>query len=210
MKTHRLLFVGLIAAVVFLSGCATSPPSAPTGHPSPIYDEQGRPLWVPLPEGRPPLSDREETPSGRIPSDGTDETDIDQPNRIPPPPPRIGSDIPSEPAGSDDHLIAAVSSLEVQAEHELETGQIDRAFTTAERAIRIDPKNAKLWNLLARIQLERSNFIQAEQLSRKSNLLSRDDRALQAENWRIISKALDQRGEKAEAKKALRKAWELE
>ena len=115
-----------------------------------------------------------------------------------------------ETAPADDNLIAAVSSLEDRAERELSTGQVDRAFATAERAIRIDPKNGELWNLLARIQMERSNFIQAEQLARKSNLLSRGDRALQARNWRIISDSFGERGETAAAKEALRKAWELE
>ncbi|MFP4350598.1 MAG: tetratricopeptide repeat protein, partial [Desulfococcaceae bacterium] len=102
------------------------------------------------------------------------------------------------------------SSLAEQAEAELSTGQVDRAFSTAERAIRIDPNNPKLWNLLARIQMERSNFAQAEQLARKSNLLSRGDRALQARNWRIISDSFQERGETEAAKAALRKAWELE
>jgi cytochrome c-type biogenesis protein CcmH/NrfG len=106
--------------------------------------------------------------------------------------------------------LAAVSSLENQSEQHLAQDRTDQAFATAERAIRMDPTNAKLWNLLARIQLERGNYSQAEQLSRKSNLLAKNNKRLQAENWRIIVKALREKGQTSEAERALQRALELE
>ena len=207
MNLHRFFFAGLLGLSIFMSGCAPAPPPTQSKGPAPIYDEEGRPLWVPTPEGGRPS--RRELPPREVPPE---ESERGQAVQADPPsqPPRIGSDSPMETAPADDNLIAAVSSLEDRAERELSTGQVDRAFATAERAIRIDPKNGELWNLLARIQMERSNFIQAEQLARKSNLLSRGDRALQARNWRIISDSFGERGETAAAKEALRKAWELE
>ncbi len=208
MNPLRFFLTGICAAsLVFLSGCATGPPPTRPQGPSPIYDEEGRPLWVPLPEARTPSG--KDTPPRQIPPEENDR----EPERAPdhyPSPPRIGSELPADDPPSDDHLIAAVSSLAEQAEGQLSTGQLDRAFTTAERAIRIDQNNPELWNLLARIQMERSNFAQAEQLARKSNLLSRGDRALQARNWRIISESFQERGETEAAKAALRKARELE
>ncbi len=207
MNLYRFFFIGLLGVSIFFSGCAASPPPTRSKSPAPVYDEEGRPLWVPLPEDRP--RSRRDLPPREIP---LEETDREQEIRAdhPSPPPRIGSAGPPETAPADDNLIAAVSSLEDQAERELSTGQVDRAFSTAERAIRINPRNAELWSLLARIQMERSNYVQAEQLARKSNLMSRGDRALQARNWRIISDSLGERGETEEAKEALRKAWELE
>jgi len=162
---------------------------------------------VPLPEGRTPPG--KGTPPREIPPEESDRDPESVPDRSGPPP-RIGAELPADNPPADDHLIAAVSSLAEQAEDQLSTGQVDRAFSTAERAIRIDSNNPELWNLLARIQMERSNFDQAEQLARKSNLLSRGDRALQARNWRIISDSFQERGETEAAKAALRKAWELE
>ena len=209
MNLLRFCLIGLCAAsLVFLSACATAPPPTQSRSPEPIYDEEGRPLWIPPPVGRTP------TGSDMPPREFPQEAPEGEAERIPDrtgPPPRIGSNNPedTEPA-TDDHRIAAVSSLEERAEHELSIGQVDQAFSTAERAIRIDPTNPDLWNLLARIQLNRSNFVQAEQLARKSNLLARGDRALQARNWRIISNSLNERGQTEKAKKALQKAWELE
>ncbi len=125
--------------------------------------------------------------------------------------PRIGAeDLPNNSESSDNSLLAAADSLEIQAEKYLVRGQSDLAFASAERALRYSPYDAALWNLLARIQLERGNYGQAEQLSRKSNLLAKNNKRLQAENWRIISRALFKTGRAAEAEKALRTARELE
>ena len=93
----------------------------------------------------------------------------------------------------------------------MEMGQLDRAFATAERAVRIDPYNAKLWNLMARIQFKQENYSQAEQLAKKSNLLAKnDDRALKSMNWKIIAAVLSQRGQEEQAGEALQQAQEYE
>lgn len=103
----------------------------------------------------------------------------------------------------------AVKSLMAEAREKMGKGQMNEAFATAERGIAIDSSDALLWNLMAEIRLKQDNYAQAEQLAKKSNLLTKD-RSIQAKNWRLISEALRGKGSNAEAKKALFKALELE
>lgn len=110
--------------------------------------------------------------------------------------PQIGAKTVSHPtqSPSPSSSLLIVARLTESAEGHLKAGNLDRAFATAERAVRIDASNPRLWNLLARVQLRRGNVRQAEQLARKSNLLAKRDASLQAENWRIIAKALRKKG----------------
>ncbi|MFP4348866.1 MAG: hypothetical protein ACLFQY_11310, partial [Desulfococcaceae bacterium] len=88
MNLLHYYLIGLCAAaLVLLSGCATAPPPTQPQGPAPIYDEEGRPLWVPLPEGRTPSG--KDTPPREIPPKESDR----EPERVPDhpaPPPRIG------------------------------------------------------------------------------------------------------------------------
>jgi Flp pilus assembly protein TadD len=208
MNIFRLAFMVIFLAGFILSGCAAPVYKYPPKSPDPVYDQQGRPVGS-SPDSPYPPSDQKER-QHRAPY----EISKDDPSPVPQTPshttPRIGSDVHPDSASSDDYLLAAVSSLENQSEQLLAQGRTDQAFATAERAIRMDPTNAKLWNLLARIQLERGNYSQAEQLSRKSNFLAKNDKRLQAKNWRIIVKALQENGRTSEAERALQKALELE
>jgi len=228
MKTCAKFFLMAMAAGMMLTGCAYPPVSAPEKGPKPIYDEQGRPLWIPPSARRPSVPSAPpsgDTQSTTAEQENTEEQAADiyqerldtetepvSPSR---PAPRIGS------AGSveneeqigkteDSHLMLAVSPLAVQAEQQMEKGDLDQAFATAERAVRIDPDNAKMWNLMARIQFKKENYPQAEQLAKKSNLLAANDTALQAVNWKIIAAVLSRNGQEEEARRALQKAEDLE
>ncbi len=123
--------------------------------------------------------------------------------------PQIGAKTKTESAPYRFTPLAVVHLASRTKEH-IASGEFDQAFATAERAVRIDPSNPEVWNLLAEVQLKRGNISQAEQLARKSNLLASGDSALQAKNWRIISDALGRRGQTGEADEARRKAEELE
>ncbi len=227
MKTCMRIFFMAMAAGMMLAGCAYQPVPVQEKGPKPIYDEQGRPLWIP-PTSRhqtvPPApsgntqsttaaQENAEDQAEDIYQEQTDTgTEPDSPSR---PAPRIGSAgsvEDGEESGKEDdsHLMLAVSPLEVQAEQQMERGDLDQAFATAERAVRIDPDNAKMWNLMARIQFKKQNYAQAEQLARKSNLLAADDTALQVVNWKIIAAVLSRNGQEDEARKALQKAKDLE
>jgi tetratricopeptide (TPR) repeat protein len=206
MNSFQILFLMVIMAGTFLSGCATQINKYPTTTPGSVYDQQGKSIEIPPEDNS--YSDQK-MPQPEAPY-GTSEMDPFAVPQKPLPPPRIGSDVPSESSASDAYLFAAVSSLETESEQLLAQGRTDQAFAMAERAIRIDPVNAKLWNLLARIQLRRGNYSQAEQLSIKSNFLAKNDKRLKAENWRIIVTALRERGHTSEAERALQKVLELE
>lgn len=138
---------------------------------------------------------------------------------VQPAPPPVHYDKPLGPVGTrpktgapagEGYLLAATTPLADQARRHLASGDLDGAQTTAERAVRIDPNNADLWNLMGEIQLARKNFSQAEQLARKSNLLAKGDTALQARNWRLIAQSLQARNDAAGAAGALNKAREFE
>ena len=81
---------------------------------------------------------------------------------------------------------------------------------TIERALRIDPNNARLWNRLAAIRLEQGQPRQAEQLALKSNALSRGDTRLQARNWRLVARARWSMNDSTGARSAENKARELD
>lgn len=123
--------------------------------------------------------------------------------------PQIGAKTP-KPEVSGHRSPVVVARLSDKAKGQMDAGNLDQAYATAERAVRIDASNPYLWNLMAQIQLKRGNSYQAEQLARKSNLLAKGDKSLQAKNWRMIAAALRKRGAIGEAEGAERKAKDLE
>ena len=206
MKINYKLIAFILITGLALTGCTAGPSPTPQKGPIPIYDENGNILWQPLPENQaqqpfPAQAEPHEISQGNIEALG-ETPEISQPK----PTPRIGSQNNLEPISEDSHLLAAVTPLADQAEQQIKIGQLDKAFATAERAVRIDPYNAKLWNLMARIQFKQENYSQAEQLAKKSNLLAKNNRTLKSENWKIIAAVLSQQGKEEQAKKALQKA----
>ena len=99
-----------------------------------------------------------------------------------------------------------VLKLTAKARQQIKAGEPEHAFSTLERAIKIDPSDPVPWNMLAGIQLERGHVEQAEQLARKSNLLAGKDKTLRRQNWHIIAQALEQKGFSKEAAAAKRRA----
>lgn len=87
-----------------------------------------------------------------------------------------------------------VLKLTAKARQQIKAGEPEHAFSTLERAIKIDPSDPVPWNMLAEIQLKRGNMDQAEQLARKSNLLAKSDKTLRTRNRLIIAEALKQKG----------------
>ncbi len=120
----------------------------------------------------------------------------------PPPPPVVKYAAPPPPAPA---LPSAASSLAAQAEQQRERGDYVGAAATLERAIRIQPREAYLWNRLARVRLDQNNYDQAGSLAQKSNTLSKDQDQIKQDNWGMIAAtrraAGDQNGaQEAEAK----------
>lgn len=103
----------------------------------------------------------------------------------------------------------AIVALLDNADQSMASGNTDRAVASIERALRIDPKNPRLWQHLGRIRLQQKRWDQAIATARKSNLLATDDVRLRADNWLIISRALEGKGDSTGAQHALEQARKL-
>jgi predicted Zn-dependent protease len=68
-------------------------------------------------------------------------------------------------------------------------GRLTSAAASLERALRIEPRNPRLWNQLARVRLQQGDNAQAESLAARSNGYAGGDSALRADNQRIIDEA---------------------
>jgi tetratricopeptide (TPR) repeat protein len=100
----------------------------------------------------------------------------------------------------------AVLALQKQAEANLNSGQLDQAAAALERAVRIQPRNATLWNELASVRLRQHQPGLAEDLAKKSNVLAKGNRALVRKNWTIIAEARRAKGDGTGAAQAEAKA----
>ena len=105
---------------------------------------------------------------------------------------------------------AAVRALDEQAGREAAEGRLTSAAATLERALRIEPRNPRLWQALARLRLTQGDADQAEQLAARAASFAGDDRVLRAANWRLIAAAREARGDAVGARQALERAERYE
>lgn len=89
----------------------------------------------------------------------------------------------------------AVTTLLAKSSTQIEAGEWEKAAALLERALRIEPRNAKLWQRLAEVRLSQGQYSQAESLATKSNSLAPQDQALQEKNAQIIRQARMARGQ---------------
>lgn len=101
--------------------------------------------------------------------------------------PRV--EAPSKPASP------AIAALVREAEAHRAGGQFDHAAATLERAIRIQPRNAELWQQLAAVRLQQGQPGLAEDLAKKSNTLAQGNRTLILKNWALIAEARRLKGD---------------
>lgn len=104
----------------------------------------------------------------------------------------------------------AVLTLMEQARADAAQNKLQSATATIERALRIEPRNPRLWQELARLHLTLGDHAQAESFAARSNTWAGGDRALGAANWRLIATAREARGDTAGAQAAAARAVELE
>ena len=93
------------------------------------------------------------------------------------------------PPASTARETTAVASLMESARADAGAGRLPDAAATLERALRLEPRNPRLWQELARVRLQQRDYVQAEQLAQRSNSWAGSDSALRAENARIIEEA---------------------
>ncbi len=117
-----------------------------------------------------------------------------------PPPP------PFQPLESFAPLSPAVNALASAANHDSQSGNIEAATATIERAIRIEPRNATLYYKLALLKLKQSKPRLAEDLAKKAALLASTDAELKKHSWLLVARAREMQGDLKGGKAARAKA----
>lgn len=104
----------------------------------------------------------------------------------------------------------AVIALVENAHMSLASGKSETAGAALERALRIEPRNPRVWHELAKLRLSEGDYRQAAALAAKSNTWAGNDKRLRAMNWRVIGDARVRLGNFVGANAAYDKAAELE
>lgn len=100
----------------------------------------------------------------------------------------------------------AASSLLASAHQAVQAGQFNRAEMTLERALRVEPRNARLWHEMALVKYGQGDYGQTVQFCLKANSLAGRDSALIRQNWQLMSRAYAKMGDIDKAEQAKMKA----
>ena len=100
----------------------------------------------------------------------------------------------------------AVAALLDGARAAEEAGQYGRAAASLERALKVAPRNPRLWHRLAVIRYRQGRLAAAESLALRSLSLASSDPGLDARNWRVVAAVRQARGDRAGAEDAFRRA----
>lgn len=158
----------LLVVAAIAAGCTTAPTD--TG----------------IPEAPPPAGPEAPPPAPEAPA---------APEAPPPvteaPLPPVPQEPVAKPAPQEN---IAVARLMRNAEKESEAGRLANAAATLERALRIEPRNPRLWHELARVRLRQGEYAQAATLAARSNSWAGSDASLREANQRLIEEARIARG----------------
>src|SRR3979409_1902288 len=127
----------------------------------------------------------------------------------PVPAPAPAPAVAPEPAAKPSSETVAVAGLMQNARTEAAAGRFANSAATIERALRIEPRNPRLWQELARVRLKQGEFAQAESAAARANSGAGSDNTLRAENWRLIAESRGARGDAEGAQKALETAGRI-
>ena len=103
----------------------------------------------------------------------------------------------------------AIASLMKDARAASDSGQPANAAALLERGLRIEPRNPRLWQELSRVRLEQKDYAQAESCAQRSSSWAGADNALRSENWQLIARSREARGDSEGARAALDAAQKL-
>ena len=109
------------------------------------------------------------------------------PEPVEPPPLPSGPESPPPPPARVEN--AAVAGLLQSSRADADAGRFGSAAASLERALRIEPRNARLWHELARVRLKEGDYAQAESVAARSNTWAGNDNELRAANQRLIQEA---------------------
>lgn len=107
----------------------------------------------------------------------------------------------AEPLSGDRPMSAVVMRLVATAGDQRRIGNWVSAASSLERALRIEPRNGRLWSRLAEVRYDQKAWRQAIQLAAKSNTLSAGNSNLLRQNWVLMANSYDALGESAAAEK---------
>jgi tetratricopeptide (TPR) repeat protein len=126
-----------------------------------------------------------------------------------PPPVEVPPPVAPAPLPPTSREHVAIAGLIETARADAAAGKLSTAAAAIERALRIEPRNPRLWQELARVRLQQRQFVQVESVAARSNAWAGSDNALRAENWRLIAQAREARGDADGARAALESADKL-
>lgn len=125
---------------------------------------------------------------------------------VKPTPPVVAQPIRQLADGRD---MPAVQNLLASAQNSLQQGRPEDAASSLERAQRLAPQSAAVYQKLAEVRLQQNRAVEAEQLARKGVSYAHNN-SQQAALWRLIAIAADRQGKKETADKAREKVMLLE
>ena len=96
---------------------------------------------------------------------------------------------------SEEQQSSTVVALVDTANRQAASGDTANARRTLERALRIEPRNALLWNELAHLYYRDELFNKAANTAAKSNSLAGSNADLKYDNWRLIARARKKTGD---------------
>jgi Tfp pilus assembly protein PilF len=98
------------------------------------------------------------------------------------------------PEAAERRESVAVAGLMQSARSDTAAGRLSNAAASLERALRIEPRNPRLWHELARVRLKQGEHAQAESMAARSNAWAGSDSALRAANQQVIEAAREAAG----------------
>lgn len=195
----RSIAVVAITSTLILSGCQNSPYSWPNSQTATFPKTSAKPVVIKsAPQVIAEQKVNSDAPSEPIP------TPVFTP--VKPTPPVVAQPVRQLADGRD---MPAVQNLLASAQNSLQQGRPEDAASSLERAQRLAPQSAAVYQKLAEVRLQQNRAVEAEQLARKGVAYAHNN-SQQAALWRLVAIAADRQGKKETADKAREKVMLLE
>lgn len=171
-QVHPSRLWWLVAMILLMAGCASTPDTTPL--PTPDISSSAQ------------IDDsvRRPTPVYEFPEAGAQGDSASEMEPLSKPP-----TYSNENTSTSRTVVALLD----QASKMEASGNPEKAAATLERALRIEPRNARLWHRLAVIRYQQGQYTQAESLAAKSSTLAQDDWELKQKNAELIERVRQQR-----------------
>ena len=132
-----------------------------------------------------------------------------EPGPPPPPEPLPPPPAAATPAPAPRSENVAIAGLMQNARDDVAAGRLANAAASLERALRIEPRNPRLWHELAQVRVKQGQYAQAESVAARSNSWADTDNTLRGANWRLIAQTREARGDAEGARAASAQAEKI-